>query len=161
MERLKALAAELKGIPLSARIVLLAIIPALCEEFFFRGFLFGSLLRSGAAYAVLGTAAFFALFHILSPSGLTPERFIPSLFLGVFLGLLRWRSRSVWPGVLMHATHNSVLLVAMEVPERFGFAVGGDNTVTIPRTVCFGAAVLVAIGLGLLVATRSRTVAEA
>jgi len=147
---LTTLIEELKRIPISARLVLLAIIPAVCEEWFFRGFLFGSLRRYGALNAIVATTVLFAAFHLISPARLTPERFTPSLFLGVFLGFLRWRSNSIWPGMVMHAVHNSVVATAIEFPQWLGVVENNRGGFTIPFHVYSIAGCAVAVAMVLL-----------
>jgi sodium transport system permease protein len=88
-----------------------ALAPALCEEFFFRGYLMGALRRRWPAWSVIGaTAILFGVFH-LSVGGLAAvERVITSTFLGLVLGVMCWRTGSIWPGVLTHTLHNGLVL---------------------------------------------------
>jgi sodium transport system permease protein len=158
--RLTMLIDELRRIPISARIVLLAVIPAACEEWFFRGFLFGALRRYGAVNAVVSTTVLFAAFHLISPSGLTPDRFTPSLFLGAFLGFLRWRSESVWPGMLLHAVHNSVVATALEFPKVLGVVESSQGGFTIPVQVYGMAGGAIALAM-ILLALSPRSKQEA
>lgn len=93
-------------------LVVLAGITPLLEELFFRGYLFGALLNgSRPATAILGSAALFGVFHLFLPFGLALERFLPTTFMGAALGWLRWRSGSVWPGVILHVVHNSLMVL--------------------------------------------------
>ncbi len=90
----------------------LAVVPGICEELFFRGYLFAALSRvASAGRAVWVSALLFGLFHVVAGSLATPERFLPSLFLGLILGGLAWRSGSVLPGIVMHVVHNALLLL--------------------------------------------------
>jgi sodium transport system permease protein len=103
--------AEFQTIPFGWIILWLAIVPALAEELFFRGFLLRALEAKLSQIYVVGiTGVAFALFHVLSPGGLLIERLLPALLLGMVLGILAARSGSVWPGVLLHALNNGVLL---------------------------------------------------
>ena len=109
----------------------LAVVPAMMEEFFFRGYLFQALrghFRGGVT--VLVTALLFGLFHVLSPSALMPERFLPSTLLGLVLGWLCYRAGSVLPGMLLHACYNGLLLLMVqhqEKLERFGWDLPGSQ----------------------------------
>ncbi|HEY7309329.1 MAG TPA: ABC transporter permease subunit/CPBP intramembrane protease [Gemmataceae bacterium] len=100
-------------------VVAVAVVPAVVEELFFRGYLQSALLgvlrpRS----AVLSSAALFALFHVILGSVLAVERFVPSLLLGVLLGWMCWRTGSVWPGMVLHALHNGcVALLGYYQPQ--------------------------------------------
>ena len=156
VERLTSFADEIRRLPLPASLILLAIVPAVCEELFFRGFLIGSLVARGAAVAVAITSLIFAAFHVLSPAGLTTSRFVPSLFLGFVLGLLRWRSASIWPGMLLHVAHNGVVIAATKVPGWFGFVVAPSGDLIIPRNLYVGAAVIASTGCALLMITGRR-----
>ncbi len=86
-------------------IVLVAIGP-FAEELFFRGALSGALGRWLGAATPLATGAIFGAAH------LEPRAF-PALFvLGALLGWLYLRTRSLWPGVAVHAANNLLALVA-------------------------------------------------
>jgi ABC-2 type transport system permease protein/sodium transport system permease protein len=92
----------------------LAVIPAVCEELFFRGYLFAALRqRFSAAGTILITAVLFGTFHVVVTSGLSIERLLPSAFLGLMLGWVCSRTGSVLPGMLLHVVHNGLLLLIM------------------------------------------------
>ena len=91
----------------------------MCEEFFFRGYLLIALERSmSGTRAVLLSSILFGLFHLVAIEQLHFERLIPSTCLGLVLGWVCLRSGSVLPGMLLHAIHNSLLLVAAYYQER-------------------------------------------
>ncbi len=77
------------------------------EEFIFRGVLANALGRYGAWGSVLASAAVFALVHGLNP--VLPVAFV----VGVINALLLRRTRSIWPGVVVHGVNNAL---AMTVP---------------------------------------------
>jgi sodium transport system permease protein len=114
-------AAELKdritAAPISIRLSALALIPAICEELFFRGFLLTSLQEQGArrGQIVLITAALFAGMHVVVDQALMMERFVPSFLLGVVLAAIRLRTGSVIPGIVLHLVHNALLLSLPEM----------------------------------------------
>lgn len=96
-------------------LVTIAVIQPICEEGFFRGFLFQGLRdRFRGPWVVLVTALLFGLFHVLNPTLLTPERFLPSTLLGIFLGWVCYRSGSLLPGILLHMLHNGLMLFAAD-----------------------------------------------
>ncbi|MGI0149448.1 MAG: CPBP family glutamic-type intramembrane protease, partial [Thermoplasmata archaeon] len=108
VQNAEALTETLKALPRTAVFLLIAVIPAVCEELLFRGFLFTSLLGAGRARtAILASAAIFAVFHFFF------FKFAVAAVLGAVLAYLCWRSRSILPGMIAHALHNS--LGAMEV----------------------------------------------
>ena len=81
---------------------------ATCEELYFRGLLYGRLdARLGAASAIVGSAGLFGLVHF------EPNAF-PALFgLGLVLGVVRWRSGSVAPGMAIHAANNVLAAIGI------------------------------------------------
>ena len=99
---------QISAAPLSTVLILLAVVPAICEELAFRGFIFGGLVRErGRLRAVLVTAILFGVSHgVLQQS-------IAASIMGVLLGYIALKSGSVLPGILLHMTNNA-LSVSME-----------------------------------------------
>ena len=107
-------------------------------ELFFRGFVFSGLRRLGAWPAVLLSALLFALAHA------SIYRLMPTFILGVVLGILRWRSGSVVPGMAMHAINNGLIGTLAQRPELaawFGMQGAGGAMPVAP--VLVGTAVMV------------------
>ncbi|MEM6474482.1 MAG: CPBP family intramembrane glutamic endopeptidase, partial [Planctomycetota bacterium] len=46
------------------------------------------------------------------------ERILPSTLMGVLLGWVAWKSSSTVPSMLLHAVHNSTLLVVVQSRDR-------------------------------------------
>jgi sodium transport system permease protein len=87
-------------------IVVFALIPAICEEFAFRGFILSGLEREHRARsAILLSALMFGFLHVLL--SLFQQLFNATL-LGVVLGLLAVRSRSILPGIVFHFLNNAL-----------------------------------------------------
>ncbi len=92
-----------------------AIAPALCEELFFRGFVFtGLYAHHGPRSAILGSAGLFALAHF------NPWQFPAYFLLGLFLGLLVYWTHSIYPAVLAHAINNLISLVGVNLNVHWG-----------------------------------------
>jgi sodium transport system permease protein len=92
-------------------VLCLAVIPAMLEELFFRGYLFSALCAaSPPRTAIVVSALLFGLFHLVGPL-LIVERGVTSTLLGLLLGWLAWRTGSVVPGMILHALHNTSLLL--------------------------------------------------
>ncbi len=88
-----------------------AIVPAVCEEWFFRGMIMQTLLKKGSAVrAILISAVLFGFFHILSNSAISLDRLIPTTLMGILLGYVCYRSKSIWPGAILHMLHNGCLV---------------------------------------------------
>ena len=63
------------------------------------------------AIAILTTAAVFGFFHLVTPNAIVVERFLPTFLLGIVLGWIRFRSGSIWPGMLLHICHNGLIVM--------------------------------------------------
>ena len=82
-------------------LVVVLVVP-FAEELFFRGLGVRVLAFLGGGAAVVGTALVFALAHGLLVA-------LPALgFFGVALAWVRYRTESVWPGFIAHATYNGI-----------------------------------------------------
>jgi uncharacterized protein len=88
----------------------------ICEETFFRGFLFGVLRRLplhlgerdlGPWVAAIIVGILFGLAHTGSAN---PEYLIPLGFLGFLLCIVRCRTKSLYPGMVLHSANNSIAL---------------------------------------------------
>jgi sodium transport system permease protein len=110
IERFSEFQEKLKQVPLWVVLTCLAITPAVCEEVLFRGFVLGSFSRFSKTGAILMSAMLFGLMHVLTSNVLAIERFLPTTFMGIILGWLCVQSGSLWPGMLLHAVHNGLLL---------------------------------------------------
>jgi ABC-2 type transport system permease protein/sodium transport system permease protein len=128
----------------SPGMVLLAmgLIPGIVEELFFRGFLFNAFRKTARpTIVILATAATFGLFHIFPGGFLAIERLLPSTLMGIVLGWVRHRSDSIWPGVVLHVTHNSLLLSAALFPQLVGAEVADGESHLPTRWLVIAAAV--------------------
>ena len=75
------------------------------EEMLFRGFFQGVLERRTRLWlAIFFPAALFGLIHFV------PWLILQITVLGIILGLLAWRSQSIYPSVIVHATNNLIAI---------------------------------------------------
>jgi sodium transport system permease protein len=82
-----------------------AVAPAVCEEIAFRGFLLSGFLRGGREkLAIVLSALTFGIMHMI------PQQVLNASLLGLVLGLIAVRSRSLWPGILFHLLYNGLEL---------------------------------------------------
>lgn len=157
MKQAQAFAEKLPAVPLGLLLFSGAITPAICEEWFFRGFVMASLRKFGRWSAVLGSAVLFALMHVLTSNVLSLERLLPSLFMGVVLGMIAWHTGSLWPGVLLHACHNGLLLsLGHFKAEITKLGIGVEEGGHLPVTWLAGGAIACAVG-ALLIASRRKS----
>lgn len=83
------------------------VLAAVCEELLFRGLMMRLLTQGGHwRGAIVATAVAFSVFH-LDPVGL-----LPRTLMGVYFGLLVWRSGSIFPAILAHGLNNMLALSA-------------------------------------------------
>lgn len=85
------------------RFFVLAILPAVLEEFFFRGVLTAEYERRGAFRAVLLTALLFALIH------LDIRNLAVYLFAGILLSLVLLATGSLPAAMILHALYNTAV----------------------------------------------------
>jgi membrane protease YdiL (CAAX protease family) len=89
-------------------VVIVAVVPAIAEEFLFRGLVqesFSRAMNPLVSAVVAGTI--FGLFH------LNPFEAVPLIGIGCFLGVLRYRSKTIILPVLIHFLNNFLAVVAM------------------------------------------------
>ncbi|NLW19443.1 MAG: CPBP family intramembrane metalloprotease [Candidatus Cloacimonetes bacterium] len=91
-------------VPIWQMFLVIAVMPGICEELMFRGFLIRFFEKGKFWQPVIISALLFALFH------LDPFRFIPVLILGILLGYLSSRSGSIINSMLSHTINNSLAL---------------------------------------------------
>jgi membrane protease YdiL (CAAX protease family) len=89
----------------AANFFVIALVAPIVEELLFRGIGFHLLRRFGDTAAIMATGLAFGLYH-----GLVNALPILTLF-GIALAWLRSRTRSVYPGMLVHAAFNAVALI--------------------------------------------------
>ena len=94
--------------------ITLVVLPPIFEELFFRGAIFGSLMRSFSPMAAaLITSAAFGMAHGQL------NLFLDTFVLSLFLCYLRYRSGAIWLSMTLHAMKNGlafVLLYVVQVP---------------------------------------------
>ena len=91
-------------------------IPAICEEFAFRGFILSGLEHQHRTRsAILLSALMFGFLHVLL--SLFQQLFNATL-LGIVLGLLAVRSRSILPGIVFHFLNNALAVVLGSLVKR-------------------------------------------
>lgn len=83
-----------------------AVLPAVCEEFFFRGLFASGLREAGLSrpLCMLLGAIFFAIMH------LDPWRLLPMFAVGMILIWLAERSGSILAPIIYHCAHNALAL---------------------------------------------------
>lgn len=112
-----------------------------CEEMLFRGFLQRIFEKKyQISLALLIPAVLFGLIHIL------PWLFIQVILLGLILGLLAWRTNSIYPTIIIHALNNLIgsLYIRFHTPEIDAYYLSND--LVNPTIVLIAIAVFVLVG---------------
>ncbi len=134
-------------------VLVLAVIPAVCEELVFRGWMLSAVQGEQPSAgrqvaAVVLQAALFAVVHLL------PERLPTTFAMGLVLGWMAIRTGSLLPGILCHAVHNAV-------PVGVSLLAGTSlETLEISPAALAGAGLLVAVVGAALVTFSSPAAAQ-
>lgn len=101
--------------PFGVLVLVMALLPAICEEMLFRGFLFGSLRRKfDLKWAVLISALVFGAFHM------SLVKLLPTAMLGAAFAVIASVSGSLYVGMALHFINNALSAAAMKYPEAVG-----------------------------------------
>jgi hypothetical protein len=141
-------------------LLFIAVIPALSEEFVFRGVIFHTLKEHGKWFAVVCSALFFGMMH------LNFNQFSYTFVIGMVMALAVLATGSLWGSVLVHFTLNANSVIMMKVlqiiAQKFSDASGsasgileqagtetistGDLLLTIVVVAIFAAIMLIPAG---------------
>ena len=103
--------------PMWSVLLVLAVVPAVCEELAFRGFLFSGMQRNnGHVRAILLTSLLFGLSH-----GVLQQTITASV-IGLLLGWLAFRTGGVICTIAFHCIHNSISMLLGSQSSRGGSA---------------------------------------
>ena len=84
-------------------LLVVAILPAFCEEFAFRGFILSGLRHTGSKWrAILISSLFFGITHQVLQQSLS------AFAVGILIGYIAVQTGSIWPGLVFHATYNAL-----------------------------------------------------
>ena len=111
-----------------ARIGLLIVLAPITEEFVFRGvFLYGLVHNYGPVRGILMSGICFGVFHLI------PWQALGAAFVGILLGIVVYRTGSIFAGMALHAFWNALPLLAFSlIPEN---ALTGYNTLHVPSHI--------------------------
>jgi sodium transport system permease protein len=145
-ESMKGFAQTISAWPAPLLVLLIAILPALCEEVLCRGFVLSGLrTEGGTASAVIVSAIFFAALH------LDPNRLLQTFLVGLVLAILVVRSGSIWPACLLHFVNNAGALALGTWGQQAGL-LSEKEALQTPAYVLGGVSLL--IGVALLLKLR-------
>jgi len=92
--------------PLWLLLLVLAVTPAICEEFYFRGMLMKS-MSANPAMAIVISAALFAMMHM------SVTKFYATFALGLFIGWVVMRTGALHSGMILHFMNNAFAAITL------------------------------------------------
>ncbi len=93
------------GSDLALTLVFVALIPAVAEEYLFRGNIARGLSKNGYFFAIFVSSALFAFMHG------NPLQLVHQFILGVVCAVLYFSTRSLVPSIILHFLNNALALV--------------------------------------------------
>jgi sodium transport system permease protein len=127
-------------------LLVMAVMPAICEELAFRGFMLSGFRQSGHKWRpIIYTSLFFALSHAIL------QQSIIACMMGIVIGYLAVQTNSIWPCMTFHLIHNSLGMATTRLtPELLGrvpilkylIDLSDEATIPCPWPVVIGSASL-------------------
>ena len=117
-----------------------ALVPALCEEYLFRGVVLTNLLPYGKVSAVMVSAILFGFMHQ------NPGQILYTTIAGIALGLVYVRTKSLWGGVLIHFFNNLFSVFEQLITDRLPYE-SANKICSVVETVVFIVGFICIVGL--------------
>lgn len=140
--QLKTLLTAKNSLDLLFNLVVVAVVPGIFEEMFFRGVVQRLLIRmtNKPWLGICIAAAIFSFMHFEFLG------FLPRFFLGILLGAAYWYSGSLWTAIVAHALFNAIQVIALNyMPEMMN-----DANPSVPLYGVLLSAVIVAVLLAVM-----------
>ena len=133
---------DLSGWNLLPAILVIAVLPAVLEEFLFRGIILNNIEGEvGSVRTIFLVGFIFSLYHG------SVEQTIYQFICGCLFALLAIRSRSITPVVLIHFINNAIILIlysvgALDANGNLIISQGGNIVITVTSAICLVGAVV-------------------
>ena len=127
---------------LLASLIVVALIPAFCEEMLFRGFLLGSFRgesKKSKIWAIILVGVLFGIMH------LNFIRIVPTAILGILFAYCALKTESIWVSVFMHFLNNGFAVCVMYLNQYY-FHIPLDTQATYSMPPILSILVTVSIG---------------
>ncbi|OPX26280.1 MAG: hypothetical protein B1H06_05870 [Candidatus Cloacimonas sp. 4484_143] len=105
-------------------IFVIGILPGICEETLFRGFVINAFTKQGFWKAIIISGILFGVFH------LDPFRLLPASLLGMWLGYMLLRTNSIYIPMFAHFVNNSFTVIVTSYGDKIPILktmFGGDT----------------------------------
>lgn len=106
-------------------VIFLAIIPAVLEEFIFRGIIFNGLKKHGFWYASLISALMFALVH------LSVQQFVFPIIMGIVFAMVLKKTGSLMCSIIVHLCNNFIVVLISYISNFTGRQIASFDTSTV------------------------------
>ncbi|MBN2475241.1 MAG: CPBP family intramembrane metalloprotease [Pirellulales bacterium] len=115
LQALKGVETMLRGAPLWKLMLVVAVMPAICEELAFRGFILSGFRHLGHKWrAIVYSAVCFGFAHAVLQQSLM------AFLVGVVIGFVAVQTGSIVPGMVFHLVHNCLPLAVGRIsPEQY------------------------------------------
>ena len=134
----------LDGVSFVQGLLLMALLPAVCEEIMFRGYMFTAFKnRMSLAKAIIIVSLLFGVSHM------SMIKILPTAVLGAVLAYTIHKSESIVTSALIHFANNALAVVTMFYGTEIAFL--NDEAMTIPIMVTMGVIAAVGIPIGALI----------
>lgn len=145
----------LDGVSFGQGLLLMALLPAVCEEIMFRGYMFTAFKnRISLTKAIVIVSLLFGVSHM------SIIKILPTALLGVVLAYAIHKSESIVTSSLIHFANNALAVVMMFYGTEVAFL--NDEAMTVPMLVTMGvvAAICIPVGVLLLRGKKAKKVEE-
>ena len=95
--------------------ITIALVPAFCEEFLFRGVVLSHLMPYGKSTAIVVSSICFGLMHS------NFQQFLYATVAGIVLGLVYVITDSIWPSTVIHMLNNAITILQAVIFERMEY----------------------------------------
>ncbi len=144
---------EMKGNSLLLNLILMAVIPALSEEFVFRGVLFHTYRKSSVLYGAILSGLIFGLMH------LNFNQFSYAFVLGIIFAMILEATGSIYATMIAHFVINGNSVVMMEVSEKILRFLGERGQEAVLQTQYSAEELLLAAGVYGIIAVGTTALA--
>lgn len=117
-------------------LLVVAVLPALCEETIFRGIILDGVKDIGTVAACLLGGLLFSIFHQ------SPTQTIYQFICGAVFTLLAIRADSIWPAILIHFVNNAVIIFDYKFDFLSKVSSGGAIAIYVISAVCLAASLI-------------------
>ena len=104
--------------PTVSTFIMVVVIAPFGEEILMRGVILRGLLTSmSPTKAIVWSSLLFAIIH------LNPWQALPAFIIGLFLGWMYYKTRSIWPSIFIHLVNNLLAFIGITIADSKGLGI--------------------------------------